>query len=204
MIRKLIPALFIAVIFLNPIYPVFAQESTSSTIKRDTVKQKVEERKEKVASREAMLKEKLQKFRDKKKAAVVERINTNLEQMNARRTQQMLSMLNKMSDILTRLETRISESKDATKDFTQARSEITTAKTAISVAKSSVEAQMKKEYTVTVTSETKSKDDVTLARNGLSNDLKVSHDLVVAARQAVAKAISTTVSTVKGGASNGK
>ncbi|MDO8618613.1 MAG: hypothetical protein Q7R49_01555 [Candidatus Daviesbacteria bacterium] len=158
-------------------------------------------RQEKIASREAALKEKLLKFRDKQKATSVTKINANLIQINATRTATMSANLDKMVTILTRLENIVNSVTG--KDTTAAKDAILQARAAIDAAKVAVSAQAAQDYNIVVDSETTARQDAKTVRLKLETDLKATQTLIVAARQAIAKAISTTVSTL-GGNTNGK
>lgn len=205
------------------IYPVYAQDSTTSATtprkplekriekiearkdaaierldaKKDAVMARLDARKERIATKTAALKTRLLAFRDKKKAQRVERVNENLDKINLRRTESMTKHLGQMEDILERIQDRINEG-SATGDLSPAQTAVDTAKSAIETAKAAVEAQAEKEYTIVVNTETTVKTDAQTQRDALHTDLKATHDLVVAARKAVANAISTTVSTLKG------
>lgn len=195
-------AIFLLVcLILLSAYPAIAIEATKSTTareklqeridakkakvdaKKEAVAQRVETVKEKMATREAALKAKLEKFKDKKKAEVVERANTNLNQINENQTSQMLKHLDKMSALLSKLESKVGAS-GAYSD----------AKTSIASASSAVKAQAEKDYTITVTSEGKVKTDAQTVRKQLHSDLKNVRAQVIAAKQAVANAIRTAKS----------
>lgn len=188
-----------------------AEDSTSSSTRKELIKQRVENkrelvaqaldtRQEKIASRTAALKTKLQTFRDKNKASIAARVNDNLAKVNMNRTEAMNRHIDKLLSILSRLETRVDGVTD--KDTTNANDAIADAKVAIDSAKQAVASQSAKDYTVTVTSETKIKTDVMAQREMLHTDLKAVHQLIVVARQALAKAISETAQL--GGIGNGK
>lgn len=171
--------------------PVLAQEdvtvvapaSKSAVIKRplpaikNTTSQ-IELTKEKLASKAAALKSKLQAFKDQKKALLAERINANLNVINQNQTRQMQKNLGIMSAILDKLEARGGTSNTILK-----------AKETIASASSAVIAQSQKDYTITVTSETKIKADAKLARDKLHADLTAVRKLVIEAKQSVVNAI---------------
>lgn len=160
----------------------------------------ITDRKEKIASREAALKTKLAQFRNQQKAANVSKINDNLVRINATRTASMSANLDKMATILTRLENIVNSVTG--KDTTAAKDAILQARAAIDAAKAAVTAQSAQDYNIVVTSETSVGQDAKTVRLKLETDLKATQATVVAARQAIAKAISTTVSTL--GGTNGK
>jgi hypothetical protein len=165
------------------VYPAFAQE------RKDIVKQRVETRKElatlrradvmeKMASREAALKLKLDTFRDQRKATVAAKINTNLNKINDKQTEMMLKHLTVMTKILNKLEEKVGST-----------SAITDSETKIASATAAVEAQANKDYTITATSEATIKADAKTMRDSLHTDLKAVRQLVIDAKQSVAKAI---------------
>lgn len=180
---------------------VTAQESTpSTTTKREAVKQRVETKKEiaqvraenireKIASREAALKARLNNFKDKRKATIAERVNSNLNKINQNQTAQMLRHLNKMSSLLDKLEARVNSAKPDIKDPAAARAAIATARTNIATTSAAVTAQSEKDYTITVTSESRVKTDAQTQREQLHNDLQALRKQVIDAKQSVANAI---------------
>lgn len=209
---KVLLVLIVTALYLTPLYPVFAVTATNPAEIR---KQNLEERKantqariddkkemvrEKVATREAALKAKLARFRDKTKANVVERINNNLLTVNKNMSERMLKHLDKMTDILNRAENKLATS---TGEKTAAQNSITDARSKVSTARTAVVAQQNKEYTVEVTSEATVKNDVKVMRDLLHTDLKLVHDLVVVARQSVSTAVNAVARSF-GGATNGQ
>lgn len=152
---------------------------------------------DKIASHAATLHAKLQTFRDQKKAAIIDQINTTLAGINKTRTTEMTAHLDMMSAIVTKLEARVT-GVGTGKDTASASAAITSAKTAIDTARTAVTTQAGNDYTITVTSETVARVQVKATRDKLFKDLSTTHGLVVAARQAVANAISTA-STLLGG-----
>lgn len=189
-------------IFLTPIYPVFAQgpvarpklqQIGSKSADLSSFKDK---RIEKMASREAEFKDRLAKFKDKQKAGLVEKINTLLININQQITSKMIQHLQTMTGILAKLDDMVSNSSG--KDVTSSVAAITIAKNSVASASAAVVEQQAKDYTIRVSSESGVKNDAAAARNQLRLDLNSLHDLIVSARQAVAKAISTTVSSLGG------
>ena len=191
---KLREVLIFAVIFsliLIFAYPIWAQESRSGVTSRSV---KIDTLKERLATREAALKAKLQAFKDKKKAEVTERISTNLNRINQNMTEQMLKFLDNATRILNKLEKRVNDTSPDVKDVTAAKAAIAQAKVAIEEAKAVVSAQAEKDYTVTVTSEGKVRTDVKKVRDGLHADLKAAREAVIKAKQAVGNALRVTKS----------
>ncbi len=204
--KKLIPAFFLVALFLNPLYPVFAETATMPGAIRNELREAKEVRQEKVsevraniASREAALKQKLQQFRNKEKANIAERISTNLNKINERRTGEMLNNLERMAGIVSKLEAKVNESSSKGKDTTTVSEAISKAKAKIEVAKAAATTQKGKDYTVNATTEDKLKTDVSASRNLLHQDLLSVHNLVVDARKGVADAIKIAVKELASG-----
>lgn len=187
-------------------YPVFAQVPLKATppvnrfktvgpasgpgvVRKPFIQEKIEDLKEKMASKTAVLKAKLAAFKDKRKAEIAERINTALNRINQIQTTQMQNHLNRMSLILNKLEARVNEGKPDIKDPTAAKTAITSARSVIATASAAVSAQAQKDYTIQVTSETKVKIDTKLQRDKLHADLLSVRKSVIDAKQAVANAI---------------
>lgn len=193
-------------------YPVFAEDSSSAatarkpllqqkisitqeklenkvTAIRDKKENRIESLKEKIASRTAILKTKLETFKDKKKAAIAERINTNLNNINENQTAQMQKHLGTMSTILDKLEARVNNSSPDIKDPAAAKIAIAEARANIASASAAVTVQSQKDYTITVTFESRVKADIKSQRDKLNNDLFAIRKLVIDAKQSVANAI---------------
>lgn len=209
---------------LASITPIFAQEDTASStakpvIKRPVlapkataVKEKLEARKEnvankiqavkdrtgaikeKIASREAALKAKLEKFKDQRKAALTQKLSTNLNTINQNHTRQMTKHLEAMTAILAKLENRVNSGAPDIKNPDDARLAINSARAALSTATSAVSAQSENDYTVTVTSESKIKTDVKEKRDKLHTDLSAVRELVREAKKSVSDAVRTAKS----------
>lgn len=176
----------------SPLYPVFAQnDSTSSAGSRRDVEARLQQIKDRIASRQAELKAKLNKFRDQKKAEIAQRVSDNLNMINKKRTSEMGFFLDKMSNILDRVEKKASESASAS---SSAQPAVVSARQAINTARTAVTNQSVKDYTLTVTSESKVRIDAKADRDRLFSDLKATRELVIAAKQAVAKAIAALAS----------
>lgn len=157
--------------------------------KKDRVESRVTAMREKMATREAALKAKLDAFKDRRKAEIADRVNTNLNKINQKHTEQMTKHLDKMSALLTKLENRVNKGTADIKDPTAANSAIAAAKSAIASASAAVSAQAEKDYTLQVTAESKVKAEAQVKRDQLHADLQAVRKLVVDAKQSVSNAI---------------
>jgi len=159
---------------------------------------------EKLASKEAALKLKLQTFRDQKKATAAARISTNLNQINQKQTTQMQKHLDTMTSILDRLETRVNQPTSDIKDPASAKAAIASVRETIATASAAVSAQAQKDYTIQVTSESRIGIDAKAQRDKLRTDILVLRKAVIDAKQAVANAIRVAKSGLKEGTSSGQ
>lgn len=209
-VSKISAILILFSLILASVYPVWAKDATNpATTRRVDTKKMVDERKQNalerrdalkdaIATRAAELKAKLQKFKDKVKASMVERINETFKRVNQNQTDQMRRHLDKMSAILTKLQTRVNETSSAGQDTSSANAAINDAKLTIASASSAVDSQASMDYTIKVSSESAAKSDTKLVRDKLHSDLQSARRLVIAAKQAVAQAIKTVAQTLKG------
>lgn len=166
MISKTVVAILVSAFLITS--PVLAVDGTSSG--------RVPALKEKIATRQAQIKAKLNQFKDRKKAEIAERLNTNLNKINQNRTNEMLKHLDKMLIILEKLETRTNTRQEETKAIIASASAI-------------VKNQAQKDYTIPITSEAKVKADAQKIRLQLHTDLQAVRKQVIEAKQSVANAV---------------
>ncbi len=141
---------------------------------------KIDLRRENLASKSAALKQKLARFKDKNKANRLELINTNLNDINSRKTKNMQESLDKISQILERL-----KSKASTISSSELDSAIAEVESKWSEASAAVEAQAAKDYTINLSTEATAASDAAAAKNALQSDLRATHTQVVEVRQAL-------------------
>lgn len=211
--RKILPILLAVIVYLAPLYPVYAQDDASGPaftkrpIARELTEEMLEKRganlmaldKDRIASRAAMIREKLSKFKDKAKANRTENINKNLNNINKRWTNAMSQNLERMSKILEKLKIKAEEAATAGKDVAALNSAIGDAEVAWDEADLALKAQMETDYSIDVNTEATVKEDATIARNALRTDLKSAHKKIVEARQALADAIQVAINSLQGG-----
>ena len=202
--RKVLPLFLAAVVFLTPLYPVYAQTSVSQPArppkpatssgqitpvmmqKAQGVSDQMLARKEQMATKAAQLRLKLQRFKDKNKATKVENINENLNMVNEKATTRMQDNLTKISQIVGKLKTWIAEQEAAGKDVSALKTALSQVESDWTEAGSAVEGQADNDYTVVVNTEATVKTDAQTARNTLRTDLKAVHDQIVSVRQGLA------------------
>lgn len=153
------------------VHPTFAKEASSPAAAR----------KEGVASKAAVLKIRLDAFKDKRKAQIAERVNTNLNKINQKQTDQMKKHLDLMTSLLDKLETRVNEE--------EVKTAIAPARATIATASATVVAQSQKDYTITVSSESKIRTDAQAMKNQLKTDLQAVRKGVIDAKRSVSNAV---------------
>lgn len=207
--------IFLLVVFVYPVNAVTTDTAVSANAtegaatkaqrlqdrintKKENLSNKIAEVKDKQASRAAVLKAKLQVFRNQKKAEITEKVSINLNAINKNRTNQMQNHLDRMSVLLDKLQVRVDQQTADIKDLSLVRSAIASAEAAIATASAAVSAQAQKDYTVSITSEAKVRADVKAQRDKLHSDLLVLRKIIIDAKQSVASAIRVAKSA-KGG-----
>lgn len=212
--KKVLPA-FLFTLCLVFASVVLAEDATPSTTRKvketvkerakdnletrkDKIETRIDNKKERIASKEAALKDRLARFKDTKKAAVVDRVNTNLNQINTRRTADMVKFLENTTRILDRLASWVAEQSSTGKDTSAANAAITEARAKIASASGAVTAQSQKDYTVTISSESAAKTDIMAQRNSLHTDLLALRKQIIDSKQSVANAIRVAKTTLGG------
>lgn len=214
--RKLLPILIILTAILTPLYPVYAQgfepalrpsknaSATGSLKPAINLEGKMTRLEDKIASRSALLREKLLKFKDKNKANRVQEVNTNLNAVNSRATSQMSEVLQKISGFLERLKEKTAKAESEGKEVSAANAAIATVEIQWNEADAAIKAQTEKDYSIVINTEATVASDAASARTSLRTDLQATHMEVVQARQALSDAIATTLSLIKGGNNGNK
>lgn len=205
-------AILISLILISA-YIVSARDSTSTaTTRRDKIQERIDTRKESIkervetrkeniserlsekkemmASREAALKLKLDGFRNKQKAQVVERINNSLKNINEKMVTHFKKVLERLSGLLDKLEKRVNANSADIKDPSLARGTIADARSSIAAATEAVNLQSTKDFTLELTTESRAKTEITGVRRLLHEDLKIVLQAVNDAKKAVSNAIS--------------
>ena len=163
---------------------------------RDRLKNIKEDRKQFVAETKSEFKDKMNAFRaqiktirDERKQILTERIADKIASSNARLTNRMDKALDHLTNILNRVKTRAADYKAQGKDTTALDAAISAAEAAIAEAKNAVNAQSSKEYTANITDESTLRNTIGQMVSGFRLDIQAVHKLVIAAKQAVQKAI---------------
>lgn len=204
MTKKLLPLLILLAVYAVPLYPVFAETPPASNSavrklegRKMTIQEEMQTKQERLASKSANLRERLQQFKDKAKVTVIERISSSLNTVNANATAAMLKQLDRLSNIVSKIETRLAQANENGKDTLAADQEVSNAKASIATTKAMIEAQQAKTYDLNVTTEQAAKAEVQTTRNQLFNDLKLSRDAVMTTKIAVEVALKEAIKVVE-------
>src|SRR5258708_2782224 len=159
--------------------------------------QKLQDMTQKLASREAALKLRLQQFKDQKKASKVSDFSSMLNKINQNRTDMMVKHLDLMGQILDKVDKRVTEASSSGQNTASASAVLVSARTAVTTARNAVIAQSQKDYTIDVSSESTARNDAKVVSDKLHADLLSTYKLVTAAKQAVISAIRSPITSLK-------
>ena len=148
-----------------------------------------QEAEEKFKAKREEFQKKWEQLKDERKKQILERVDTKLGEINTKRTEAMTAHLDKMVSLLERVTARTNEAKAAGKNTATVDTAITNAQAAITTAQTAVGNQAAKQYVINITAQTKLKSDAQTAINNLHQDLKLTHDQIVAARRAVSQVL---------------
>ncbi|OGK38479.1 hypothetical protein A3F03_03235 [Candidatus Roizmanbacteria bacterium RIFCSPHIGHO2_12_FULL_41_11] len=154
----------------------------------ETLKLKREEAKESYQLKKQEFETKLQEIKDEKKKQIVKRINNRISVVNKNRSERMIQVLEKLSTIIDRLTEKVNTAKNYDLDTSASEIAIANAKTAVIAAQTAVTTQAGKSYVVEIQTEETLKAMVGSDVSQLESDLKIVHQAVVDAKQAVSKA----------------
>ena len=150
---------------------------------REATRVKVEEKREEFKTR-------VQAIKDERKKERALRVDDQLSKLNERWTTHFINVLDQLSNVLGKVQLRMEKAEANGADVLRVKTAIEAAKTAIGTARQAVEAQAKKSYSVTFTSEDALKQAMRNARQLLHRDLTALRDGAMRnARQAVQNAI---------------
>lgn len=172
-----------------------ASESTRNVeVKEQNIAKKVNAQTTLQSSKAALLKTKLDAFKNQEKATIAGRVSVNLNRINQKESERMQKHLLTAVTILNKLELRVSKATNDIKNPAQAETAIATARQAIATASSAVTVQAEKDYTIQVSRESMVKIEAKAQRDLLQSDLLATRGIVINAKQSVADAISITKS----------
>ena len=160
---------------------------------RERILEEIQETKEQASeaarTKRLEFKEKLAEIKDARKKLVIERLDFNLAFFNEKWINHWNRVLDRLRQLLTKIETRTDKAEEAGLDVTQVREAIVAANQAIEDAQEAGALQAGKTYVIEGEDEENLGQDVSSEVQELKSDLKVTKDLVVAARNSVRDAL---------------
>src|SRR3989344_5514321 len=188
------------------IKPTIKLDYSTGTLKKEELKLKLEEKQSQLTEKKQEMltttqelksqwqekklefETKLQEIKDEKKKQIVKRINNRISVVNKNRSERMIQVLEKLSTIIDRLTEKVNTAKNYDLDTSASEIAIANAKTAVIAAQTAVTTQAGKSYVVEIQTEETLKAMVGSDVSQLESDLKIVHQAVVDAKQAVSKA----------------
>lgn len=155
---------------------------------RQEVQTRVQERREERQENREEFRAQIQTIRDERKREIVEKLNDKLSSVNERATDHWVEVLEKLKEIVTRIDTKAQDLEGEGVDISQIEAAIALANNAIAEAQSAVSTQAGKTYEITITDETNLRADVGKTVSQMHKDLRDTHKVIVAAKQAVMQA----------------
>lgn len=152
---------------------------------KEDFKERLNDAREKNASRAAEFKANLEKIRDERKKKIVENVSARISDRNEAWVLHWKSVLDRLVKIIDKMETKVTEFKEAGKDTSEAKTAVSKARTAISDAQAKVNTQAGKTYPITITTEAGLGKDVSLVVNTFHTDVEAVIESINAARSAV-------------------
>lgn len=142
-------------------------------------------------------KQRLSEIRDKKKAAILERIDNKITTLNKKHTDRFNKLLEKLTSILSRIETKADDIKTDGVNVSTVDVAVQNAKDAIAVAQREITEQSGKDYVIEIDEENNLGSVVSSALNEFRKDMAIIRDSVKVARDAVFEAAKTLREVVK-------
>lgn len=162
--------------------------------RRDAVRQNFQEIREatraKAREKREEFRAKAQEIKDERKREVALRADEQLNRLNERWTGHFMNVLGQLTNLLGKVQLRMEKAQANGADTERVNTALTAARNAIGTARTAVEAQAKKSYSVTFTSEEALKQAMRNARQLLHRDLTALRDGAMRnARQAAQNAM---------------
>lgn len=164
-----------------------ALQETKQEFKEQLIKER-EEAKERFKSQRQEFKEKLDAIKDLEKKAIVERIDLKISNLNSRHTEKLAGALDRLQTFLDKISSEGAQLKTNGTDTSVLDSAVTSAQTAVNSAKNSVSNQSAEIYVIELSDEEKLGQAVSPVVKQFRSDIQLTHQAVVAAKNAVQKA----------------
>jgi len=157
--------------------------------KREALKTLIEQKKETMEQRREALNTKMAAFKDQRRKNLVLNLDAKISSISAKRVEKMNQAVARLEEILDGIKTKSDSITGC--DKTTLDSVITNAENELNVASNAIEEQAEKIYSITISTEETTKNDVGATIRLLMQDLRSSHQKVVNLKKAIVKAATT-------------
>lgn len=142
-------------------------------------------------------KQRLSEIRDKKKSAILERIDNKITTLNKKHTDRFNKLLEKLTSILSRIEAKADELETDRVNVSTVDVAVQNAKDAIAVAQREITEQSEKDYVIELDEENNLGSVVSSALNEFRKDMAIIRDSVKVSRDVVFEAAKTLREVIK-------
>ena len=197
--KKLFFLLIIFSLFLLPTFIIAQTEDeiediNVTQVQKRNIKSQIKERN---TTKRQEYKQRLSEIRDKKKSAILERIDNKITTLNKKHTDRFNKLLEKLTSILSRIEAKADDIETDGVNVSTVDVAVQNAKDAIAIAQREITEQSEKEYVIEIDEENNLGSVVSSALNEFRKDMAIIRDSVKVVRDAVFEAAKTLREVIK-------
>ncbi len=197
--KKLFFLLIIFSLFLLPTFIIAQTEDeiediNVTQVQKRNIKSQIKERN---ITKRQEYKQRLSEIRDKKKSAILERIDNKITTLNKKHTDRFNKLLEKLTSILSRIEAKADDIETDGVNVSTVDVAVQNAKDAIAIAQREITEQSEKEYVIEIDEENNLGSVVSSALNEFRKDMAIIRDSVKVVRDAVFEAAKTLREVIK-------
>jgi len=165
--------------------------------RKEELKKIREEAREKFSEEREDFEDRLTEIKDKKKQAIVERVDSKITTLNNKHTDRFNALLEKLSSILDRIESKADELEGEGANISSVDVAVQIARDAIAAAQREITEQAGKDYIIVIDSESNLGNVVSSAFKEFREDMEALKDSIKVARDAVHEAAKTLKDLIK-------
>ena len=197
--KKLFFLLIIFSLFLLPTFIIAQTEDeiediNVTQVQKRNIKSQIKERN---TTKRQEYKQRLSEIRDKKKSAILERIDNKITTLNKKHTDRFNKLLEKLTSILSRIEAKADDIETDGVNVSTVDVAVQNAKDAIAIAQREITEQSEKENVIEIDEENNLGSVVSSALNEFRKDMAIIRDSVKVVRDAVFEAAKTLREVIK-------
>ena len=197
--KKLFFLLIIFSLFLLPTFIIAQTEDeiediNVTQVQKRNIKSQIKERN---TTKRQEYKQRLSEIRDKKKSAILERIDNKITTLNKKHTDRFNKLLEKLTSILSRIEAKADDIETDGVNVSTVDVAVQNAKDAIAIAQREITEQTGKDYVIEIDEENNLGSVVSSALNEFRKDMAIIRDSVKVVRDAVFEAAKTLREVIK-------